>query len=398
MSDPGIISLINHNTSFTKKRTINDALVASDALNAKILPEKTYVVVDTFNKEEPEIDIDGDGIEDLSHGEFICRLIRSLNPNAKAIPFHLSSLKDYDYTKKRYNGLLKFLNVLKPDAVNHSISSSKPLSMYNQDKDSLVENKEEIKDRLKDKPMSSLMISSLEKIIKNGFKLFNAEGNQGDGNFSSESLVDGIQMIGSTDAQRNLLAFSEDIKTMKFAQGRYGISEVKDDNGKVLGYDIVGNGQIAIKADEVSSKGNFVKPAIKNFVGKSPEKFLVPDDKYECLYEFYHVTDREKYKKKWGFKNTEEMIKEAISIRQKYLFTIDQAQNISNTDKNALETIKDQGIYVNSKNCVFDIDEKGKLIYNPDHSGRKNMINYIDGNSFASPTRMVVEDILKANE
>ncbi|MGD9581824.1 MAG: hypothetical protein AB7V50_10660 [Vampirovibrionia bacterium] len=398
MTDISPIHFIKYNSSFTKSRKINDSMVASDALNAKILPEKTYVIVDSFNKEDLAIDIDGDGKNDLTHGDYICRLIKSLNPNAKAIPFHLSSLNDYDYNKKRYNGLLKFLNKVKPDAVNRSISNSRPLSLYNQDKNSLIENKEEVRKSLEKRPMDALTLSNLEKIIKSGFKLFNSEGNRGDDNFSTQSLVDGIQMVGSTDAQRNILPFSEDIKTMKFAQGRYGVSEIKDDNGKVLGYDLVGNGKIAVKADEVSSKGTFVRPAIKQFVGKSPEEYLVPDEKYELLYEFFNESDREKFKKKWGFTSFDEMMNEIIDIRTKYLFTIEQAQNISNIDKMELGTIKDQGIYVNSKNCIFDVDEEGKLVYDPDRSGRKNVINYIDGNSFASPTRMVIVDIMEANK
>lgn len=399
----------NNKVSFGKK--IEDAKLGSEALSAKTLPFRTYVVEDGF--EVKEIDVDGDGKNDLSHGEFICRLIKSLNPNATVIPFKFGHNLTDEQFYRRYDGLVKFLKKMKPDGINRSIGM--PISYVNVNFFSSIDlNKGNFKDNLEvvkvktkknNDPASNFIkfiTSKLEEITKSGLKLYNSGGNKGDDYFNAECLAEGVQVVGSTDAQKNLLQCSADTGTMKFAQGIYDISEVKDDQGNVLGYDITGNGKVDIKAEEVSSKGKYVNPLIKELVGKPLKDYLMPDREFEIL-KYYHSSrwpDAEELQKRFNINDQFEFFNEVERIKEeKYLLSIDQIQTLHITSFKELDEYRECGKYKTLKSgVVFDVDKDGNIIYDPDRSGRKDVIKYVRGASFASPTYMVTKDIEEANK
>lgn len=441
----------NKNLSFGRKAS--DARLVSDNIEAQTFPVKTYVIIDTFNKKN--IDIDGDGIDDIPHGEFICRLIKSLNPNAKTIPFMLSNLDSNEYVIRRHKGFIKFIKKVKPDAINRSVgdicsfqelnrdikravkkesqgasfkrirqltsniinslrigTKNSPPESINKPPNSEIITRENfttyqdiIRKVLKEDAKKGSILSTLDDITKEGFKLFNAGGNSGSDHFAIECLAEGVNVIGSTDGQRNVLANSSDLETMKFAQGIFGISTIKDDSGKVLGYDLTGNGRIAIKAEEVSSNGKFIHPVLKEYAGKPLKECIIPDDKYAFLQEYYDTPFRNSEKvmqlqNKWGLSSKQELMDEARSIYEKYLMSVEQVESLGIYDDERIKEFKEIGKFKKlfSDNICFDVDQDGLLIYDPEHSGRREVINYRSGSSYATPAYMVINDIEEANK
>lgn len=365
-------------------------------VNPEKLPHKRYVVIDTF--ESKDMDIDGDGKDDISHGEFIARLIKSLNPKAEAIKLDEGKLSDGDKYFTYWDDLVKQIKELRPDGVNRSTGGSLGYPGTSKLLDEPI-TKDNFMSRLgpfrqyleqQDDQHSKFflfIVNHLEELTKNGIKVFNSGGNKGIKFFNFESVAEGVNIVGSTDARGNLLECSADNARMNFAQGIYGISQVKDKSGKLLGYDIVGNGNVSITPEEVSSGGSYVDPKIQQFAGKALKDCLITDEEFEALKIYYspsHYPDEA----------TRNKVKE-IQERDP-LLSLDQIQLIFPHNQE-LAQYREVGVYKTLFGKVaFDVDKDGKVIYDPDRSGRQNVIHYARGASFASPTFMVMKDIEEA--
>lgn len=160
-------------------------------------------------------------------------------------------------------------------------------------------------------------------------------------------------------------------------QALFYVIEVFKDN-VLVGYDVNEDGKLDVRKEETSRK----KPILKAFVGKDlndvkVEKSLVEDIKLELK------------------KSTidEDKISNLLKIGIRKLFSLDQLEVILNE---SLKSFREKGEYVFqvtdpdgsyfALNRALKVDDNNKLYCDPLNRGIKNAIHFIDGTSFATPT------------
>ncbi|MGD9581616.1 MAG: hypothetical protein AB7V50_09605 [Vampirovibrionia bacterium] len=274
---------------------------------AKKVESYNYLVLDDFNS--IDIDIDGDDIADLSHGESIKRLITALNPEANVI-----CLKAKDMTidgkfnikelKNKLTVVLNQLDILNLKGINLSIASNyetsttniegKKISKHNFNHykkliaDRFIGLTEEIKtNQFYISAQDKLFIDTveifkiIEKITSKNIPVYVAAGNNGINKYNMFSLAQNCKTVSSTDANGIKSFYSSNIAATDKARGVYGITPVEE-NGTIIGYDLIGNGKVDIKAEEVSGKGK-TKPKVSFYTGKPLKDLLASKKEFEIV-------------------------------------------------------------------------------------------------------------------
>lgn len=229
-------------------------------------------VIDDYSKNT--IKIDSDKIADISHGKVVESFIKSGLPNAQIT--QMSTTVDESSVK---NALEYILNGQeKYDAINLSKSSditfqdlSKFIGLKVTAKN-VLQNKDEIKKRLfasshKDAEYIKDIVNSLEKLSRDGTKIYIAAGNKGNKNFNLYALADGANIVGATKKYGEIAPFSaSNMLVNRYERGSFRIKKAKDDNGQD-GFDITQNHKPDILASETTSKRK--KPTLFDLNGTS---------------------------------------------------------------------------------------------------------------------------------
>lgn len=400
-------------------------------------PEKTYVVVDSF-KGPKSTDIDGDGIKDFRHGEMVARFIKAVLPGANIHTIHSGTESENvagenEVQQKKPSDLKELIAALeeardyvkkhKVDGLNISVSvdlSFEDAKKYCRgiNKDNFTHHRAELlealESQLPNKPWEKMSVYQrriytgvkcariLEDIAREGVEVCIAAGNNGPDNFVLFNLAEGVTPVGSNNIKGRPSAFSARHEGIEFEKGEYVSVRIRE-NGKLKGYDINDDGVVDIKPEEVSGNG---KAQVDQFVGRPLA---------ECKATSTQGLDFIHYKK--YLQNKENLLDELIDLicfwkkkprveqkapvkssvdieyeklQQEKLFDIGLAGvAFEFTDKD-IERFKIQGEYVHiPTNVLYSKDSEGKVAYNPDGSGRKDMVSTIFGTSYASPVRLV---------
>lgn len=372
-----------------------------------------YLVMDNFDT--ITIDIDGDDIADLSHGESIKRLITALNPKANVIPLKLKKITpegffDSEELKVKLSVVLKQLQKINLTGINLSISSDclvKDLSINRKNitKSNFNKYKEQISEQFKNlasfiqskKPAitpdekntlhSIETFNTIEQITKEGIPVYIAAGNRGVNKYNLFSLANNCKTVSSTDANGVKSFFSSDVNTTDKARGVYGITPVLKD-GAIIGYDLIGNGKVDVKAEEVSGKGK-VKPKVDYFINKPLKDVLITKSEFDLVKQ-----SQIKLKADPAYWKTDAG-KKAQKLRISKLFSISQFAELKKLTPDEIRPLRTSGKYASfCTTKVFSDNGNGLISFNPDKTGRPNMVSALIGTSFASPTKLVEDTYL----
>jgi hypothetical protein len=237
-------------------------------VNIKSAQMVRIAVVDNFDSKT--IDIDGDNIPDLSHGEVVERYLKAENPNVQINRFEVaidlatgnienaSLVQALEQVKKQMDSGEKF------DAVNMSLAYEVDLSNQGSvtsasigeaeselraylfdENNSLTADQQELKDR----------IEAIEKITAGDVPVYIAAGNEGRNNYNTLGLAHGTVQVGALNAYGDTLyARNSDVK--QYEQGEYIVGPTfEGDSDIVSGYDINEDGVKDVDTSEVSGHG-----------------------------------------------------------------------------------------------------------------------------------------------
>lgn len=228
-------------------------------------------IIDNFKGKY--VDVDGDKIPDISHGEAVENLFKTKQPNAEIIRYDVGSDTDasqvstdklasaYEDLSQRIEGGEKI------DGVNMSVSTDTRIGFFNRftkkpvTAENISKKEDEIKnssgyDNMSQTTGRKNVLSNMEKVTSQGVPVYVAGGNNGPGYFNEYGLAKGVTQVGGTGLNGNIhpdSADNSDIK--KYAQGEFEIKSIKDAAGKITGYDYTGDGKIDLSAEDASSKG-----------------------------------------------------------------------------------------------------------------------------------------------
>lgn len=335
-----------------------DVAAAKDSDNKQ--DNRSVFVVDNFDRKE--VDIDGDNQPDATHGEVLARGFENQNFNVDRVPIDRTgisgALNKLDQSFE--NGDKSFK---KGDVVNLSVGSPNDPSFselsemvgFKVTPENLASKRGDIFGALEKLPPESRVQemlatnNAITSLQDKGLEVVHAAGNTGKDSVSVGFLNANHQLSG-TDAKGQVQPWSGDNSLTKPAQGVLGISEVKNDDGSLAGFDVGRDGTVDFKPNEVSNGDRVVD----RFEGKPASVVSQPT-------------------KDQGFGD---LVNQGNLIPENEAF--DRAPGFFDNDPNT-------AVFPNFSNPEFRFskDENGKLFHNPDNSGKKGAINSIAGTSFA---------------
>ncbi|MCA9793412.1 MAG: hypothetical protein KC910_16495 [Candidatus Eremiobacteraeota bacterium] len=322
-------------------------------------PRKVFVL-DRFN--DKEVDIDGDKKADAAHGEVIARGLQNEGFDVDRVQqtgqvgSDLSNLADSFDNGSRSFRQGDVVNVSSGRADDPTFKELSGIVGFPVTPDNIASQRGQIFDALKKQPPDSRTQDwlktndAIERMQGKGLEVVHAAGNAGPDRVSV-GFLNANHQLSATDARGQVQPWSANSSVTKPAQGIQPISEVKDANGNVTGFDVGRDGTVDFKANEVSGGPQFVD----QFEGKPAS--AVSDRNGTALAD---VGDK--------FKNS------LLPISQ-----IPEGQILWGDGKD--------GAFVNPDDThpsfVFRQNPNGNLFHDPDNSGNPGSVNAILGTSFS---------------
>lgn len=386
------------------KNNNKNAICFKGKADQKPLP--TFAIVDLFDKKT--VDIDGDKIKDLSHGELIQSIVEA--QNAKTITFKIDEIDDKMSDLKSITTQFKELarqireKEIQVDAVNLSYYCNTDLPTLNQFSSSQITTKNIHKRKHKKEIIEALpysantyfkdtynIIKAIEEVTAQGIPVYVCAGNHGSGHFNLLTLAKGSISVGNMDKTGDKRGFTADNSLVKrWAQGVFNISPVKDKNNTLLGYDITGTGKAEVPAHKTSGG---VSKLVEDFYSKPLNTLFATTKDYQTLKTHAKTLTNTKYSPDL----TEyKFIPDILDIKK--LFNIDKVAQILGKSQKQIDTLKQFGDYTSyTFSRAYKTDPKTNRITNIDYdrTGRQT-INIITGTSYSAPMAMV-EDNKKKN-
>ena len=319
--------------------------------------ENTFLFIDDETK---NTDIDGDKIPDISHSDCIAAYLRQNNPEIKLKFLAFNPANEIPDIVKHLENIAYSEDINKYKLLNLSYGiETKYKDMFGVEKIDNVSNwYNEVYDICKNDPFyksAHKLLKYLKKIIDQNVKVYTASGNAGKEFFNIFNAIPGINSVGATDDKGNKASWSCEDNNTKWAQGVFGVVPINVIDGKAEGYDITGDGKIDVMAEETSGKGQFVDPEIKEFVGQPLKNYLFSMTNFDP--------------------DSKNLLVSLHSDEAKTFFSDEDVQIFKQYGNYASVTTKK----------VYDVDENGNIVYDPDRSKRKNQIHYLEGTSIACP-------------
>ncbi|MBI1858078.1 MAG: hypothetical protein HYR97_03075 [Candidatus Melainabacteria bacterium] len=267
-------------------------------------------VIDDFNKKV--VDIDGDSVGCLSHGETVCKIISGVCPESNITTVEIDGFGDLGKVRDGLKDILcKVQGGEQIDAINISLGVSLSLEEISEyipglTEETLLDNRGNIidwlkgfydqRDAIEDKIANFKIVHSrdysdlkklvtqkhhsdtyetikvLEQLSGEGVLIYIAGGNEGlarIGNYTPINplnLAQGVKNVGAINSNGETTNFSNDSPLITdWARGTFHVQQVLGGQGELLGFDILGDGNVHVALDEVS--GGEVK-------AKAPDRVL----------------------------------------------------------------------------------------------------------------------------
>lgn len=358
------------------------------------------------------VDIDKDGIPDISHGALVAMVYMRRKPSSRVTLLHseapASSMVSGDSIRTgcetRVRSFEKVADALrqgqKVDGVNFSIATANttladlaevtglPLSPRNAHRyrEAIRERLFHLADQVKaGAPLNdkahrfgcyAQVIRSMEALGRWGVPVHVAAGNEGPGHLNLYSLAKNAVTVGATNAKGEKTAYTADSShnpfVTEFAQGDFNVRPIQR-NGKVVGYDVTGSGKVDIPAHMVSGKGQFVHPALRYFVGQRAKEVQASQQELAQI-------------KRLGSKQA---LSANPSLAHKVV-PIEIYGQLKGYGSERIRKMKSQGGYI-TLDGQWTFRSRwfsGRLYYSPDGTRQDGAINAIRGSSFATPVAM----------
>ena len=231
-------------------------------------------------------------------------------------------------------------------------------------------------------------VIALERVIASGTEGFVAGMNGGENCFNILTLAKGVQAIGATDANGNITHYSPKHSLItSYEQGTYSVTEIFDDN-KLLGYSVLGDGHVDIPK-ELTSSGI---PFVNKLCGRKAKEIVSSDFSEihanvvylrEALLGAVRQKISEMDKRFSGGAPPEGDVEK---IMREYFFLLMYLKPRLEASNSKYVVFSTFDIALSSGQTCFFLDEdvSGRIIYNPDGSGRA-AIGLVEGTSFATP-------------
>lgn len=335
-------------------------------------------ILDT-GTEEPEIDIDGDSLPDLSHAEVIKRILEAYLPKAKIT---VKNPNEFVYTQKTdiLTLVQRALQWCLDEGFDYINLSNGPAYHYSRvqvlHKKMTPENLLKLKPRFRQEnlegvfskyPDTSKIIALLDELVKAGTRLFVSASNDA-GTFNLLHMAEGTDNIGGmTMAYKPVVGFSDNTLLNNYSKAVFNVYKLK------RGYDITGDGKVDVLNKEVSGQGK-AKVMPEKYCGKSSKTTLATANDITLISQAQ-----------------EEQARHEIDLLAQKLFTFDQLRELGLVAEDKRDFYTQFGPYMAYQNyqviAGFDVNNKGKIIYDPERSG-KNAVHMFMGNSFATPVAL----------
>lgn len=438
----GVYQKFNSDVNYKKQNLTqknNNSIVGFTSVPVKTSLNPTVALVEKFDGKV--VDIDGDNIPDLSHGDLLFRMSRSIYPEASIKKYAINSTSadpyefDVDTLCLQLNKLSKDIaKGEKISAVNLSLSKDididflRNCSNISITRENLSDKRAELRNWFKNPKLSlqaktlinyksknnkssenieeefrkiNNVLESIESITRKGVPVYTAAGNKGPEFINIFNIANGVIPVGANNTRGEILGLSGNNSLVnRYEQGIYNVSEIQEKSGKTIGYDITGSGKTEVKNSEVSGQS----PAVKPYLNKNIKDVMANDEDYLSLIGMTNSTllikkirnmptydlDPEQARLAKSVKDVTNydigvfFDQDAMSRKStKVLFPINGIANIYKLPSDKVAELKSKGNYVNaSLNLAFKINKAGTVIYDPDKSGRQ-AINEINGTSLS---------------
>ncbi|MBY0404937.1 MAG: hypothetical protein K2X66_13640 [Cyanobacteria bacterium] len=375
----------------------------------------TVAFVDNISpNSKGKIDIDGDGVGDLSHGAVSAMYLKSKMPGARVLMENSEGdpreaiNNNYDAIQVGCEGRINAFNRLsakvrkgqKLDAVNFSVATSGttmkelaqvtglPLTPANakQYENEIRAKLSGLAERLDSGTLSETqykygyfwkVIQSMERLTSQGVPIYLAAGNEGPEHINMYSLARGTKTVGAVNAKGEKTSYSSDSQfnpfITSFAQGDYNVRHVQ--HGGQSGVSITGNDKVDIPAHLLSGRGRFVNRRLATFSGKQSNQFLLKPEEIQLL------------QRGGGLAQARNLIPQS-ELR---LISVDTYGALNRMSPDAIGRMKSMGTLTTlDGKLVFRTQANGRLFYSPDGSSdRGDTIHVNRGTSFAAPAQMM---------
>lgn len=253
-------------------------------LNEKSMYTAHIAIVDNFSSKI--VDVDGDNIPDLSHGEVVERYLKAENPAVIITRFQIdidtksgnidnaSLIKALGDVKKQIDSGEKFDGVNMSLAYEIDLDTLKDLSPANITKAEPV-----LRERLfnsskklnKDQQELKTRIEAIESITQSDVPVYIAAGNNSVHSYNTLGLAKGTTQVGALGICGDTL-YARNSDVQYYEQGEYIVGpSFEGDSEVVTGYDINEDGIQDVDKNEVSGKGKYeYYPTIKGTSFSTP--------------------------------------------------------------------------------------------------------------------------------
>lgn len=336
--------------------------------------------VDNFSTRD--VDINGDGTPDLSHGDVVVRTARAFNPDIQPVRFDVD-IKPTDTVHQGHVKKLLQLHRLcrgivdgdQPvDAVNISVTQEMGLASIAGpggkpiDAQSIVQYRRTLIDAMRDLGQLARYwtLRLMEGLVESGVPVYVSAGNSGKEHFTVENLAEGVFSVGATNAQGKKATYSGDNALVnRFAQGTFNITRTND------GFDLNGDGVSEVLNEEIATPT--ATSEAERFVGRHFSDVMPTESDLQV------VND--------GLERGQPFA--TIPLVRDRLFQLSTLAQLFEPVP-MLDHPRELGLVMPSGELIsgFTIDRQGKVIYDPDESGRPKTVNHLWGTSFSSPAAL----------
>lgn len=358
-----------------------------------------FFVVDEFKTRE--IDVDGDGVGDLTHGEVVERVIQSRAPGVKVNRMEVSPevLQGESFLKhlgERFREIRQFLDQ-GGNCAGVNLSLAHELLFFwpliNNDV-TTSENIVERRDAAKEYFAHSIncgsrywkeAVEGMEAIAKR-CPVYLSAGNNGNTMLNTLTLAEGVHKVGAVDAQGEKTHFTASHGLInRFAKGVLAVHKVDG------GFDLTGSGRAEVLDQEVSGG----KSRIEQFIGRPVTEAVMSPAEFQKIVK--EMTAIEMLS--WGAAADSapanpNAMKVCLAQFNSKLLSADQLVRVGLLPRQ----YEDKPWYGYAPDGqlkgLFQKDAAGHIVYDPDRSGRPAAVSEICGTSFAAPWAMA-DDYVK---
>lgn len=367
--------------------------------NKGSMPVRSYAVVDTFEKKI--VDVDGDSVCDLSHGDFIACLVEARN--GKTYSFKIDNEEGTEGDLKRITAQFKEIarqlrkKEIQLDAVNFSYYVNVPFNKMSRFVDIQVTPKNVHKRSVRNELVESLkycaftdliethhIIKAIEEVTAQGVPVYICAGNHGAGMFNLITLAKGTVAVGNVDnagIKRDGTANNSLVR--RWAKGVFNVSAVKEPDGKVIGFDVTGTGKPEVPVSKVSGGES---KYVRDFYSTPLGSLLADKDDYSRLETHAKTLTSPEFSL---ILPDYEYISEIFDPTK--LYEIDKAAEALQKPPVEVSALKKYGEYTNyTFSKAYKTNQETGTITNIDYdrTGR-GTVNVISGTSYAAPLAMV---------